>query len=74
MTKNTYQETIRMRLAQNGYVGQYDTRHIEAYMRLTNDTLDGLSVEQFNQEIEASRMCIDQSGSSAEMLAQSFGL
>jgi len=70
-----YQESIREELARNGYIGKYDPRHIEAYMRLEHSTLDGLDLNQFRSEIEISRQCIEEGGADiAEDCAKSFGI
>lgn len=75
VTESLYQQRIRMRLAETGHVGKYEPRHIEAYMRLECGTLDGLSRERFNAEVEISRQCVDAGGvEDAEALAQSYGL
>jgi len=69
-----YQRMIRERLENMGCVN-YDPRHIEAYMRLENSTLDGLSSTHFNREIKVSIKCIQMEGiEMAESLAVSFGL
>jgi hypothetical protein len=70
-----YQQMIRERLASMGYIGKYDPRHIEAYMRLEHSTLDGLSYAQFNKEIKTSMECVNLDGTeNAESLARSYGL
>lgn len=70
-----YADMIRETLAKQGFVGQYDPRHIEAYMRLEHSTLDGLSKRQFDSEVALARTCVDVGGSlGAEACAQSFGL
>ena len=70
-----YQQMIRERLASMGYIGKYDPRHIEAYMRLEHSTLDGLSSAQFNREINISMECVNAGGTDmAEDCAKSFGL
>jgi hypothetical protein len=70
-----YQKIIRERLASMGYIGKYDPRHIEAYMRLEHSTLDGLSSAQFNKEINIAMDCVNLDGSdNAEKCAKSFGL
>lgn len=71
----SYQEQIRDELTRKGYVGMYDPRHIEAFMRLQYSTLDHLSKQIFNKEIELCRQCVNIGGSdNAEFCAQSFGL
>jgi hypothetical protein len=70
-----YQSLIREILARNGYVGRYDPRHVEAYMRIEHSTLDGLSRAQFAAEVEICRQCVDAGGpDGAERCARSFGL
>ena len=54
-----YQRTIAKHLATTGYVGRYDSRHIEAWMRLGHGTLDHLTRQQFADEIEIARRCTD---------------
>jgi len=52
-----------------------DPRHIEAYMRLEHATLDGLTEQQFAQEIIVCAECARSSGAdNAEALAESMGL
>ena len=73
--KKIYQKKIREILALQGYIGKYNPRHIEGYMRLKHSCLDGLSKQDFISEVETCRQCIEQDGiSSAESLAKSFGL
>ena len=77
MTKivSFYQETIRNELARMGYIGKYDPRHIEAFMRLQYGCLDHLSIETFRDEIRIGIGCIEEGGlETAESCAQSFGL
>ena len=69
-----YQKMIRDELARKGYAGKYDARHIEAYMRLQYGTLDHLSKETFNREVEICRQCVDADPIAAERLAVSEGL
>lgn len=70
-----YQKIIREELAKNGYIGKYDPRHIEGYMRLQYSTLDHLSISDFRREIKICRQCIDVGGiTAAEENAVSFGL
>lgn len=50
-------------------------RLIEAYMRLEHPTLDGLSGQQFNDEVTIAIECIKEEGLEiAEQVAGSFGL
>jgi len=70
-----YQKMIRERLAKMGYIGKYNPRHIEAYMRLEHSTLDGLSSKQFDNEIKICIDCIKYDGiENAENCASSMGL
>ncbi len=70
-----YQQEIREELARAGMVGQFDPRHVEAYMRLEHSTLDGLSRAQFASEVNIGASCVAADGAhNAENLAQSFGL
>lgn len=69
-----YQKFIKETLKEMG-CEQYDPRHIEAYIRIEHDTLDGLSSAMFRKEIELAIFCINSAGiNAAERLAQSFGL
>lgn len=53
----------------------YDARHIEAYLRLWHETLDGLEPLALHAEVAEAIRLIDVVGvSDAEALAQSFGL
>ena len=53
----------------------YDPRHIEAYMRVENNTLDWMSAGRFACEVEIARQCVDGGGREmAERLAQSYGM
>lgn len=52
-----------------------DPRHIEAFMRLEHSTLDGLSEEQFSEEVLFSAECVRTAGlNQAERNARSMGL
>jgi hypothetical protein len=66
-----YQEIIREALTGR----DYDPRHIEAFMRLQYGTLNHLSLDDFEREIEICIACIGLMGKeSAEETARSFGL
>jgi len=69
-----YQEFIRENLARSGYVGKYQARHIEAWMRLEHGTLDALSPKQFADEVEVCRQCCDADPTASEQLATSLAL
>mgnify|MGYP001582168410 CR=1 FL=1 len=69
-----YQTMIRESLARSGHVGQYDPRHIEAFMRVERNALDALSARQFAREVSIARQCVDEGGrDTAERIAKSFG-
>lgn len=69
-----YETLIRKTLAKQGLVGKYDPRHIEAYMRSENSTLDRLSPRKFAAEVTVAAMCVDEGGiDMAERVAKSFG-
>jgi hypothetical protein len=70
-----YEQLIREDLARIGRVGAADPRHIEAWMRLEHDTLDGLSPQQFMDEVETALACIEAGPlADSERLARSLGL
>ncbi len=70
-----YQRMIKEEIAKRGYIGKYNPRHIEAYMRLKFSTLDGLSGKQFAFEVGTAMRTIDADGiQMAEELAVSFAL
>ena len=53
----------------------YDTRHIEAYMRLQFSTLDHLDAQTFAHEVGIAVGCIEVGGvDMAERNARSYGL
>jgi hypothetical protein len=55
--------------------GDVDPRHVEAWMRLENPTLDGLSAAEFEREIDLAMVAIATAGTDeSEALAASFGL
>ena len=52
-----------------------DPRHVEAWMRLENPTLDGLSCQGFTEAMYAAlAAAIDAGHEASEALAASFGL
>jgi hypothetical protein len=66
-----YQKFIKDRLKGR----KYDPRHIEGYMRLKYGTLDSLSPDQFDREVEFCIKVIDHDGKkNAERNALSYGL
>jgi hypothetical protein len=68
-----YREVIRRTAARAGRLG-YDARQIEAWMRLEHDTLDALSRDQFEREVEVACQCIDADPELSRKLADSYGL
>jgi hypothetical protein len=71
----SYQSIISEILSSTGHAGQYHPHQIEAYMRLQYGTLDHLSRQQFVEEVELCRACIDEDGpENAEKLADTYGL
>ncbi len=72
---NTYSQMIREAMARTGHVGAADPRHIEAWMRLEHGCLDGLSRQQFNDEVTVALQCVAAAPADRnEALAASFGL
>ena len=70
-----YQKSIKEDLEKMGLGKNYDPRHIEAYILIEHDTLNGLSSAMFKREIDIAIDCINVGGvEHAERLAQSFGL
>lgn len=70
-----YEQPIREHLASLGFIGKYDPRHIEAFMRLEHPTLDGLGKQQFRREVAIAAACVDEAGrDESEMCAESYGL
>mgnify|MGYP000945606879 CR=1 FL=1 len=73
--KSFYTQAIREAMARAGRVGAADPRHAEAWMRLEHGTLDALSPDQFQREVEIALQCIAAaSAQENESLAESFGL
>lgn len=55
--------------------GDYDVRHVEAYIRLEHPRVDVLPVDELAEEVELGMRCIEAQGvQEAERLARSFGL
>lgn len=70
-----YKQFIKEQLAKMGYIGKYDERHVEAFIRIEHSTLDGLSLKQFENEIKIAIECINEVGTKeSEKYALSFGL
>ena len=64
----TYSERIKQ-------LSAFNPRHVEAYMRVERNTLDGLSARQFASEVRFAEECIREGGGElAERIAKSFGL
>lgn len=54
---------------------KYNPRHVEAYMRVANASLDALSPAEFAEEAKMSCYVIDEQGKrNAERVAKSFGI
>lgn len=74
MYTSPYDKSIRERLGRLGLIGK-DARHVEAWMRVENGTLDALSSTDFDREVETAARCIDEGGvEMSEKLAVSYGL
>lgn len=72
---NHYQQLIREAMARTGRVGAADPRHIEAWMRLEHGCLDGLSRQQFTDEVTIALQCVAAGPlADSEALAYSMGL
>ena len=70
-----YGQMIRETMARSGHVGAADPRHIEAWMRLEHGCLDGLSRQQFTDEVTIALQCIAAGPlGDSEALAASYGL
>ena len=70
-----YQRAIQKTLAYTGYIGRYDARHVEGWMRCESGCLDSLSPRKFTSEIAMARAVIDSAGiETSEKLAVSYGL
>ena len=66
-------ETQRLNQTAAGPI--FEPNHVEAYMRLEHSTLDGLSSEQFTDEVVLACECIQVAGiDEAERLAKTYGL
>jgi hypothetical protein len=72
---NHYQQKIRESLTRTGHVGAADPRHVEAWMRLEHGCLDGLSRQQFTEEVAIALQCVAAATTAdSEALATSMGL
>ena len=70
-----YQLMIRESMARTGHLAAADPRHVEAWMRLEHGCLDGLSAQQFTEEVTTALACIAAGPlADSEALAASFGL
>lgn len=71
---SNYQQMIVAILDREG-VRYIDPRHVEAWMRVENPTLDNLSPKQFAVEVKMALTCINAATrAQSEALAQSEGL
>lgn len=71
---NFYQRKISGVLSKLGRV-DIQPRHVEAFMRDSNGTLDRLSPRAFATAVDISVMYVDEVGEdAAEMLARSYGI
>lgn len=69
-----YQRMIAERMERMNIAG-VDPRHIEAFMRCEHGTLDGISPDQFNAEVQTCAACVGKVGQEqSESLAASYGL
>jgi hypothetical protein len=72
---SAYRQMIRETMARTGHVATADPRHVEAWMRLQHGCLDGLSSQQFTDEVSIALRCVAAGPlSNSEALAASFGL
>ncbi len=70
-----YPQMIREAMARAGREGAADPRHIEAWMRIEHGCLDGLSRQQFTEEVTIALQCVAAApAADSEALAASFGL
>jgi len=74
VTASGYQRLIETELKKLNR-SDVDPRHVEAYMRVENRTLDNLSPSQFRQEVKKSVEAVDEGGvAMAERVTKSYGL
>lgn len=72
---NVCAQMIRESMARAGRIAAADPRHVEAWMRLEHGCLDGLSTQQFTDEVTIALQCIAAApAADSEALAASFGL
>ena len=70
-----YQQLIREAMARTGHIAAADPRHVEAWMRLEHGCLDGLSRQQFTDEVTIALRCIAAGPlADSDALATSYGL
>ncbi len=70
-----YERVILDIMVETGHAGQYDPRHIEAFIRIELGTLDHLTRQEFRYQIAIARECVDIGGiRNAEDCAISFGM
>lgn len=68
-TKCAYERLIR------GIAPDLNPRHVEAFLRVNNPTLDHLNLDDFRAEIKVARTAIAEVGdAAAEQLALSMGV
>lgn len=72
---NGYEQLIRESMAALGPIGAADPRLVEGWLRLGHGCLDGLSRQQFAEEVAIALQCIAAAPTTdSEALAASFGL
>lgn len=72
---SSYSQLIREVMARTGRMEAADPRHVEAWMRLEHGCLDGLSGQQFTDEVRIALECIAAAPQAdSEALATNLGL
>ena len=71
---SAYRDLIRETMARLGRIGAADPRHVESWMRLEHDCLDGLGRQQFDDEVAIALQCIAADPKASDRLAESIGL
>ena len=70
-----YRQLIRESMVRQGLIGAADPRHVEAWMRSENGTLDRLSREEFDREVRVAVECSREARSElSDQLAASYGI
>ena len=70
-----YQQLIREAMPEIERLAAADPRHVEAWLRLEHGCLDGLSRQQFTEEVAIALQCVAAAPTAdSEALAASFGL